>query len=333
MKITQSPFGLTTSGQEIFKFVLENPGKLSVEVLTYGATIQKLYVPNESHEKVDVVLGFETIQEYEAAHPYVGSFIGRNANRLKREVLINGDKVVLPVNEGQNQLHGGVDGFHKRVWNAVVENDSLVLSLYSQDGDEGFPGNLKVQTIFKIVGSRLEMQLKAITDQPTIVNFTRHEYFNLRSGTKKTITDHKLQVHATSFTVLDEDKIATGAFQQVAGTAYDFMSPRVIGDYRKGFDLNYVLDKTAGTLSLAAQAWAPDSAITMKIYCTQPGLQFFSASSVVLASGKNDFKEVVSPGFCLEPQYFPNAPSHSHFPSTVLLPSEVYEEQIVYDFE
>ncbi|WP_405251589.1 aldose epimerase family protein [Dokdonia sp. Asnod3-C12] len=332
MTITKTTFGFTSSGEEIFKFILKNHRGLQVEVLTYGATIQKLYVPNGDGGVVDVVLGFDTLPEYEAAHPYIGSFIGRNANRLKKEVVIAGEKIALTVNEGESQLHGGIKGFDKRVWDAAIVDDSLVLSLYSKDGDEGFPGNLKVQTTFKLVDLRLEMQLSATTDQPTIVNFTRHDYFNLCSGVKNSVVSHKLQVHAGSYTELDGNMITTGRLVPVAGTLYDFTEVRVVGDADEGFDLNYVLDKTSNKLKLAAQVWAPDSDITLKVYCTQPGLQFFSAKSILLASGKEDYEHVGSPGLCLEPQYFPNSPSHSHFPSTILLPSEVYEEQVVYDF-
>ena len=333
MTITKTTFGFTSSGEEIFKFILKNHRGLQVEVLTYGATIQKLFVPNGDGGVVDVVLGFDTVQEYEAAHPYIGSFIGRNANRLKKEVVIAGKKIALTVNEGESQLHGGIKGFDKRVWDAAIVDDSLVLSLYSKDGDEGFPGNLKVQTTFKLVGLRLEMQLSATTDQPTIANFTRHDYFNLCSGVKNSVVSHKLQVHAGSYTELDGNKITTGHLVPVADTPYDFMEARTIGGYEDGFDLNYALNNTSSELRLAAQVWSPDSDITLKVYCTQPGLQFFSAKSIMLASGKEDYKPVESPGLCLEPQYFPNSPSHSHFPSTILLPSEVYEEQIVYDFE
>lgn len=333
MTITKTSFGFTASGEEIFKFILENPLGLRVEVLTYGATIQKLYVPNETAGTVDVVLGFDTLQEYEAPHPYLGSFIGRNANRLKKEVVIEGKKIALSVNEGENQLHGGIKGFDKRVWDAVMKDDSLELSLDSEDGDQGFPGNLKVKITFKLVGLRLEMQLSATTDQPTIANFTRHDYFNLCSGVKKAVVHHKLQIHGASYTELDGNMITTGHLLPVAGTPYDFTEVKAVGDADEGFDLNYALDKTSNKLRLAAQVWAPDSDITLKVHCTQPGLQFFSAKSIMLASGKKGYLALESPGLCLEPQYFPNSPSHSHFPSTILLPSEVYEEQIVYDFE
>ncbi|WP_298329904.1 aldose epimerase family protein [uncultured Dokdonia sp.] len=333
MTITKTAFGFTASGEEIFKFTLENKCGLRAEVLTYGATIQKLCVPNGVGGAVDVVLGFDTLQEYEGNHPYVGSFIGRNANRLKKEVVVAGKKIVLAVNEGENQLHGGVKGFDKRVWDAVIKDESLEFSLDSKDGDQGFPGNLKVKTTFKLEGLKLKMEVSATTDQPTIANFTRHDYFNLCSGVKKAVVSHKLQVHAGSYTELDGNMITTGRLVPVAGTLYDFTEVRVVGDADDGFDLNYVLDNAPSKLRLAAQVWAPDSDITLKVYCTQPGLQFFSAKSIMLASGKEDYEPVESPGLCLEPQYFPNSPSHSHFPSTILLPSEVYEEQMVYDFE
>lgn len=333
MPITKVLFGITTAGEKVFKFTLSNESGMQVDVLTYGATIQKLVVPRGEEKSVDIVLGFKALAQYEGAHPYIGCFVGRNANRLEGTLSIASKEYELNQNEDFKQLHGGVGGFHRKVWDAQVCGDVLTLSLHSADGEEGFPGNLNVKTTFELVDKRLEMTTTATTDQPTIVNLTRHEYFNLAQGESPHILDHKLQLEASRYTVLDKHQLPTGEIAEVAGTPFDFRKAKRVGDYEQGYDQNFVIDKSTEKLSLAAQLWSPDDRLKMSVFCTQPGLQFFSAKSIGAIDGKYGNIPAGSPGLCLEPQFFPNTPAHAHFPTTTLLPSEVYEEQLVYEFE
>lgn len=331
MPIIKEYFGTTRAGTVVDRYTLSNRF-LTVQILTYGASIQKLCVSMRDATMRDVVLGFNDLSGYENEHPFIGCLIGRNANRIQEQITIQGKPYVLPTNEGSNQLHGG-KGFHTKVWQAKIKGNTLVMTYCSKAGEDGYPGTLDVCAYFSLDQKRLCMRMAATTDAPTIVNLTRHDYFNLQRLKSVNILKHFIKIAAMHYTPLTKEMLPTGAIDKVKNTPYDLTVKQPIGAYKEGYDLNYVLDKEDKKLSLAATAWSPSEDLKMEVYCTQPGLQFFSARTVSKMEGKYGNTATGSPGFCLEPQYFPNAPAHTHFPTTVLKEGEFYEEEMVYLFK
>lgn len=331
MPITQEYFGTTKTGTVVDRYTLSND-YLRVQMLTYGATIQRLYVSMGDGTQRDVVVGFTNLERYESDHPFIGCIIGRNANRIQKQITIEGKPYTLPTNEGDNQLHGG-EGFHTKVWQAHIAEETLVMTYTSQAGEDGYPGTLDVKATFTLDHDKLRMQVTAVADAATIVNCTRHDYFNLDQPQSATIKNHFIKIAASQYTPLTPEMLPTGTIEQVKGSAYDLLERRRIGDYIEGYDLNYVLDKEAHTLALAASAWSPSEDLKMEVYCTQPGLQFFSARGVGVMQGKYGNTAAHGPGFCLESQYFPNAPAHTHFPTTVLKEGAIFKETMVYLFK
>ncbi len=335
LKLYQSPEG------EILHFTLKNKNGMKVKILNYGATITHLSVPDRYGNFGDVVLGFDSIMKYKnLSNPYFGCIVGRYASRIANaQFVLNNDTFKLTPNNNGNSFGGGIEGFNRKIWGvASITDSSLVLSYLSKDGEEGFPGNLKVQVTY-IVSSANELIIDylASTDKQTPVSLTNHSYFNLSGGVSPTILDHELCINADRFTEVSSTQIPTGRLLEVAGGPMDFTKNKRIGDELEqvpvGYDNYYVLNKLGDRLSLAAALYDPSSGRCMTVKTTQPGIQFYSGNflneSII---GKDGNKYQKYAGLCLETQYYPDSPNHPEFPSTILYPNEQYHETTIYKF-
>jgi aldose 1-epimerase len=342
-------FGVTPSGDSVFAYTLRNAAGLEARILTYGAILQSLSVPDWWGEDGDIVLGYETLDGYLRDRAYFGAIVGRCANRIARGTFTIGRRsVTLATNNGPNHLHGGVRGFDKAVWtvdeDASVPGRSLVLDYVSPDGEEGYPGTLTVRVIYTLTeDNSLRIDYGAQTDATTIVNLSHHSYFNLANGGAGSILEHELMIAAEKFTPVDSTLIPTGELRPVEGTVMDFRSPRRIGDrinaddeqlhFAGGYDHNWVLARPGPGLMLAARLREQTSGRSMEVHTTEPGLQFYSGNFLDgTVTGKRGITYGHRSGLCLETQHFPDAPNHDAFPSTVLQPGEKYSSTTVYRF-
>ena len=322
-------------GVEVYLYTLTNERGFEVSVMTYGGALVSLKVPDRHGVFGDIVLGFETLEEYLNNPRYFGALIGRYANRIARgRFSLNGVGYQLGQNDDENHLHGGLRGFDKRVWNASdeVKTDSAVLHLsyFSRDGEENYPGNLEAQVDYSLRSNALSIEYRATTDRDTIVNLTNHSYFNLRGA--GTIVDHELMLSANSFTPVDEDLIPTGEIRSVEGTRMDFRKSRPIDS--GGYDHNFVLNDWNGSLRAVARLYEPITGRVMEILTTQPGIQFYSGNFLDGSyGGKYGFVYEKYAALCLEPQHFPDSPNHPNFPSTTLHAGEEYHETTILQFE
>lgn len=338
------PFGTTPEGQTVSLITLDN-GILSCHILTYGATLQALYVPDRRGRGVDVVLGYDTLEEYMAQDGYLGATVGRYANRIAGgRFSLNGREYLLAANNGNNHLHGGIRGFSHRNWS--VDNctaDSLTLSLESKDGEEGYPGTLLVKVTYALQGHALSIRYHAVSDADTPCNLTNHSYFNLSGHAGGPVLDQQVQLFAQTYTPSNAESIPLGAIVPVEGTPMDLQSPTAIGahieeDFHQlvqghGYDHNYVVDGEAGTLRPAARAYSGDTGITMQVHTTQPGVQFYTANFLEAGRrGKGGCAYGPRHAFCLETQNFPDAPNQPAFPRAVLKRNEAYQHTTEFIF-
>ena len=338
MSISTHPYGTTQYGEKVDLFRLENQRGTVVEIINYGATIKSILTHDREGTLSDIVLGFDTILGYESSeNPYFGATCGRYANRLKNgSFILDGMTYQLAKNDGENALHGGIRGFDKQVWEARVHADSLTLKHRSPDGDEGYPGTLLVEVTFQLTEKNdLRIDYQAETDQPTIINLTNHSYFNLAGG--GTIRNHHIQIHADHYTVVDETAIPTGELRAVEGTEMDLRYSTAIGTYIDqvqglGYDHNYCLNNTNGSLVIAAEVVEPVSGRTLTCLTTEPGIQFYSGNFLDGFKGKSGHTYHKQNGFCLETQHFPDSPNQPAFPSTRLDPKETYTQTCIYRF-
>ncbi len=317
-------------------YTLKNELGFEVSVTNYGGAITSLKTPDRHGEFGEIVLAYETLDDYARNPRYFGALIGRHANRIARgRFSLNGVEYQLPCNNGPNHLHGGFKGFDKRVWDGQQDGNSLHLTYFSKDGEEGYPGNVTASVDYTLLDNELRTDYRATTDRDTIVNLTNHSYFNLRGV--GTILDHELTLNADHFTPVSEDLIPTGEIKPVAATPMDFRKGKAIGshlaDVAGGYDHNFVLNDWDGSLRLAARLYEPVSGRALEILTTEPGIQFYSGNfldgSLI---GKNGVAYEKYTGLCLEPQHFPDAPNHPNFPSTILRPGEEYRHQTLYRF-
>ena len=317
-------------------YTLRNESGFEVSVTNYGGAITSLKTPNRNGHFGDIVLGFETLDEYVQNPRYFGALIGRHANRIAGgKFSLNGIDYQLPQNNGANHLHGGFRGFDKRDWTVREDGNVLHLTYFSKDGEEGYPGNLTALVDYTLLDNELRIDYRATTDRDTIVNLTNHSYFNLRGA--GTILDHELMLNADHFTPVYEDLIPTGEIEAVEGTPWDFRKAKAIGaelnDVVGGYDHNFVLNDWDGTLRLAARLYEPVSRRALEILTTEPGMQFYSGNFLDGSfTGKNGVAYEKYAGLCLEPQYFPDAPNHPNFPWTSLRAYEEYKQTSVYRF-
>jgi len=347
LNLITKPFGTTPDGAEITLFTLSNDQNLEVSIINFGGAITSIKVPDRNDVTGDVVLGYDTLDEYVLNPRFFGGLIGRHANRIANGMFsLNGVVHQLAQNNGANHLHGGTKGYDKRVWSAegrrAGDSVGVRLGYLSKDGEENYPGNLKVSVDCVVNNdNELRIEYRATTDKDTIVNLTNHSYFNLAGSGD--ILEHQLMINADSFTPVSKDLIPTGEIRQVAETPMDFRKPVSIGSrinepfdqlgFTGGYDHNYVLRESANPLKLACKLHEESSGRTLEVFTTQPGLQFYSGNFLDGSlNGRGGIVYEKYAGLCLETQDFPDAPNHENFPSTVLRVGEVYEAVAVFRF-
>lgn len=335
-------------GRSLKLYRLENEKGGKVFLTNYGARVVSLLVPDKEGKLTDVVLGFASAKDYlTSTEPYYGATIGRFANRIHNgKFRLEGEDYQIPINNGDNSLHGGKKGFQDVIWEAFQTNTkSITFSYFSEHMEEGFPGNLEVKVSYEFTDrNELKINYEAKTDKTTVLNLTNHAFFNLNGEGNSDILGHILKINADSFTPVDTDLIPTGEIKKVEGTAFDFNRPKSIGkeinkkdlqlEYGGGYDHNYVLNHTQNKdLIHAATVIGDKTNIVLDIYTTEPGIQFYSGNFM---NGENTLKSGVKDkyrtGFALETQHFPDSPNQPGFPSTILKPGEVFKSESVYAF-
>jgi aldose 1-epimerase len=347
--VTQKPFGKTKDGQPVSLFVLKNSSGMEVAITNYGGIVTSIIVPDRNGKPGDVVLGFDKLDDYLAGHPFFGAIAGRYGNRIaKGSFTIDGKTYSLAKNNGPNHLHGGIKGFDKAVWKAeaikTADGPGVKLTHVSPDGDEGYPGNLTVTVAYVLTDkNELKMDYRATTDKPTHVNLTNHSYFNLAGAGAGDILGHEMMINADRFTPVDAGLIPTGELRSVEGTPFDFRKPTTIGKridqdeeqirYGKGYDHNFVLNRTGPGLELAARAFEPTTGRVLEVLTTEPGVQFYCGNFLDgkhVGKGGKAYKHRY--GFCLETQHFPDSPNKPEFPTSLLKPGQEYKTTTVFKF-
>ncbi|WP_372807528.1 aldose epimerase family protein [Pontiella sp.] len=341
MSVVKESFGRTNDGQAVDAFIFENANGMKAKVINYGATIVSIETPDRAGQPADLVCGFDDMVGYQSeANPYFGACCGRYANRIaKGKFTLDGVEYSLAINNGPNGLHGGTVGFDKKVWDAAMVGDSVKMTLISPDGEEGYPGTLKVELTYSLNDEgELRLDYSATTDQKTILNLTNHSYFNLAGAASGSVHDQIICINADRYTEVDDDATPSGRLLPVAGTEMDLTSPTPIGQrigevQGRGYDHNYCLNKKAeGELSLAAVVTDPASGRAMECWTTEPGVQFYAANWVENVVGKGGAIYNIQESFCLEAQHYPDSPNHPDFPSTELAPGETYTQTTIYKF-
>lgn len=343
-KPQKSDFDTVINGKQVSLYTLKNEN-MEVYITNYGAIIVSVIVPDKDGKLADVTLGYKDIKGYLGDDTYMGSVVGRFANRIKVGKFTLDDKdYTLAINNAPNALHGGPGGFYTKVWDAIQEGNTLKMSYVSADGEEGYPGTLTVNMSYTLTDAdEIIMEYKATTDAPTVVNITNHAYWTLSGEGAATINDHVLMINADTYTPVDSTLIPTGV-EPVEGTPFDFTEPKPIGEdieaediqlkYGYGYDHNFVLNKEEeGALTLASDLVHPASGRGMKIYTTEPAIQFYGGNfmdgSIVGKAGKKyGFRSTLA----LETQHYPDSPNQPEFPNTVLRPGEKYHHKTVHKF-
>jgi aldose 1-epimerase len=342
MKISKRIFGYTPDGKDVNIFTMKNDNGIIAEVTNYGGIVTSLVVPDRDGLPGDIVLGFDNLKDYLAGHPYFGAIVGRYANRIANARFeLEGEVYQLAANNGINHLHGGIKGLDKVVWDYEIltgsELGSLRFTCFSPDGDEGYPGNLSIETLFMLNNdNELHIKFKATTDKPTPVNLSHHGYFNL-TACRDSVLGHELKINGSRFTEVNDEYIPTGELSMVEGTAMDFreMKPvgRDIADVPGGYDHNYVLDNIQEPLKMVAILYEPVGGRRMEVLTTQPGVQFYTGNfldGTLTGKGGKVYRQHW--GLCLETQHFPDSPNQPFFPDTILKPGEEYFHSTIYRF-
>jgi aldose 1-epimerase len=341
--VTVESFGSAPDQKDVKIYTLTNRRGIRARVMTFGATLVSLEVPDREGRPGDITLGFDTLAEYLKGHPLFGSTVGRFANRIaKGGFVLDGIEYTLVKNDGENHLHGGTIGFDKVIWEAEsVQTDGSAgvrFSYVSKDGEEEYPGNLTCLVTYSLTDEdELTIDYLATTDKPTVINLTHHSYFNLAGQGNGDVLGHQLMINADRYTPADEGYIPTGELRRVDASPFDFRRSRTIGEQiaqvQGGYNHNYVLDAGGRSLALAARVYEPTSGRLMEILTTEPGLQFYPGNfldgSITGKAGKV-YKQYY--GLCLEAQHFPNSPNKPFFPSVVLRPGERYTQRTVHRF-
>lgn len=338
--ISEKPFG-TFERQPVTLYTITNPSGMQVSITNYGGTVTGIVTPDKNKKMGDVVLGFDSLSGYlQKGNPYFGALIGRYGNRIaKGKFTLDGQTYQLPQNDHGNTLHGGLKGLDKVLWQASKQGDSsLALTYTSADGDQGFPGNLKIQVVYVLTANNaLRISYTATTDKPTPVNLTNHSYFNLSAGAEPTVLNHEVMIDADRFTAVDSLLIPTGELPPVKGTPMDFTAAKAIGkdiaSVKGGYDHNWVLNRQGNSLAKVASVYDAASGRVMDVYTTEPGLQFYTGNFLDgTLHGKNGAVYPQHAAFCMETQHFPDGPNQPSFPNTILKPGETYTQTTEYRF-
>ncbi len=348
---TKAHYGTTPDGKAVDIYTLRNSKGAEARIITYGGIVVSLKMPDKSGALGDVVLGCNSLEDYEKATTYFGALIGRYGNRIgKAQFTLDGKSWHLAANNGVNTLHGGLKGFDKVVWTATPHQSAsgfpamLELQYTSPDGEEGFPGTLKARAMYALTeNNELRIDFDATTDKDTVVNLTHHSYFNLAG--KGDILSHVATIPADAITPVDAGLIPLGNLQPVAGTPFDFRKPMAMGlhidetnsneqlKFGPGYDHNWVINKKMGDLSLMAHVTEPTSGRVMEVWSTEPALQFYTGNFLDgTITGKGGWAYQKHAAFCMEPQHYPDSPNQPQFPSTELKPGQTYKNTIIYRF-
>ncbi|MES2374984.1 MAG: aldose epimerase family protein [Bacteroidota bacterium] len=340
-----SAFNRKIGGMPIELYYLKNKAGMQVVISNFGAHLIGVWLPDRRGNLTSVVVGFDNIESMVKSKSYYGSTIGRYANRIaKGKFTLEGKKYTLPINNGPNSLHGGVNNFSFKMWQATqVEAQKVVLELLSEHMDEGYPGNLKVKVTYTLTdNNEINIAYEANTDKTTIVNLTNHAYFNLNGEASGDILYHVVQISADKYTPIDKTMIPTGEIAPVKDTPFDFVNPERIGKrinaanaqlkIGMGYDHNYVLNRR-GVHSPVATVTGDKTGIKLEVFTDQPGMQFYTGNFMPGTNNmRGNVKDTMRTGFAMETHHFPDSPNQPHFPSTVLKPGEIYSTQTTYKF-
>ncbi len=349
VSITKKEYGTTPDGKSVEQYILKNKKRMEVAIITYGGIITSWTAPDKNGKYQDIVLGYNSLDEYIKSTPYFGAIIGRYGNRIANaKFSLDGIEYQLETNDGENHLHGGVKGFDKVVWNATeIKGDdftSLKLTYLSKDMEEGFPGNLTSTVTYTLTDDNsLEVLYEAITDKKTIVNLTQHSYFNLSADFNSPILDHEIMIDAATFIPVNETLIPTGEFVNVKNTPFDFRNAKTIGqdinvenDQLKkggGYDHCWILNNQNNGMRLTSTAYHPKSGRFLEVFSDEPGIQLYTGNFLDgTLPNKNGGTYGYRSGFCLETQHYPDSPNQKSFPSTILNVGEKYTSKTTFKF-
>jgi aldose 1-epimerase len=343
-KVTRQPAG-TADGKSVELYTLQD-GKITVKILTYGGIVQSIEAPDRNGKSTNIVQGFDGLDGYVQTgnKPYMGAIIGRYANRIAGgNFKLNGKTYNVPKNDGDNALHGGVEGFNKKVWAAKEIKNGVELTYTSPNGEQGFPGALTTTVRYTLVGNELRIEYTAKTDADTVLNLTNHSYFNLKGQGEGDILGHELKLNAKRYTPVDKNLIPIGELAPVTGTPFDFLKLTAIGQWidadneqlklAHGYDQNWVLDSEGKTVAVAAEAYEPTTGRVLEVLTDQPGIQFYTGNfldGTVTGTGGKVYQRRYA--FCLETQHYPDSPNHPAFPTTVLKPGQTFHSTTIYRF-
>ena len=334
-RVHREQFGETRLGQPVDKIVLTNANGVRLEAIEYGAIISRIYTPDRNGKSENIVLGYDTLEEYEDCEFYIGAAIGRFAGRIANaQYFVAGHHVKLDNNWGRHHLHGGARGFHKAVWSTETsegpQGATIKFSRIFPDGDGGHPGKLAASIKYTLTDrNELVIEYGAATDKPTHVNLTQHSYFQLSGERTKNAEDAHLSINADCLLGISDDALPTGEIVEVAETSFDFRAMRQVGACAADLDHDFVLRSTAGEFVHAARLFDPDSGRYLDVSTDQPSLHVYAGRSLGEENG-SAFPRCA--GLCLETQHFPDAPNRSHFPSTLLLPGNVFKSRTIFKF-
>ena len=340
--VTKQAFGKTSEGTPVDIYSISD-GKIEARIMTYGGIIVSLRVPDRNGKLDDVVLGCDSVQQYETQTAHFGGIVGRYANRIAHGTFqLDGHTYSIPKNDGDNALHGGLRGFDKVVWTGKEIPDGIELTYVSKDGEQGFPGTLTTTVRYILRESALRIEYSATTDKDTVVNLTNHSYFNLAGQGNGDVLKHTLKIDASRITPVDAALIPTGELKSVEGTPFDFRMPHAIGErinaddpqlrLGKGYDHNFVLDHPSGKLAEAAEVYEPTTGRILRVLTTEPGLQLYTGNFLDGIKGKEGRVYNRRFAFCLETQHFPDSPNHPSFPSTELKPGQKFHSVTIFEF-
>ena len=345
--LKKADFQKSVDGKQTDLFILTNSKGVEITVTNYGAKIVSVSVPDKNGKLIDVVTGHQNIDEYLISkEPYFGAVCGRTGNRIANgKFSLDGKEYTLAINNGPNNLHGGIKGFNAVVWDAKqVDQQTVVLTYLSEDGEEGFPGNLTTTITYKITDDNaVEIEYQATTDQATIINLTNHSYFNLSGAGDPYIGDHLLQINADTYLPTDNTAIPYGKPEKVEGTPMDFRQATAVGKrinddfeqlvFGKGYDHNYILNKAGNELTFCAKVESPKTGIVMEVYTTEPGVQLYTGNWMTGEFvAKNGQRYPERSALCLETQHYPDSINHPEYPTVILRPEEKFLSKTIFKF-